>query len=70
MLATGGSLAQVCDLVLDKGARTAVALCIIASEPALVAFTEAHPLVPVVCAAVDPILNEVGFIVPGPGRCR
>jgi uracil phosphoribosyltransferase len=23
--------------------------------------------VPVVCAAVDPILNEVGYIVPGLG---
>jgi uracil phosphoribosyltransferase len=67
MLATGGSLAQVCDLVVDKGARAAVALCIIASEPGLVAFTEAYPLVPVVCAAVDPILNEVGYIVPGLG---
>jgi len=67
MLATGGSLAQVCDLVLDKGARMVVALCIIASEPGLVAFTEAHPLVPVVCAAVDPILDEVGYIVPGLG---
>jgi uracil phosphoribosyltransferase len=67
MLATGGSLAQVCDLVLDKGARTVVALCIIASEPGLVAFTAAHLSVPVVCAAVDPILNEVGYIVPGLG---
>jgi hypoxanthine-guanine phosphoribosyltransferase len=27
MLATGGSLAQVCDLVLDKGAHAVVALC-------------------------------------------
>jgi len=39
MLATGGSLAQVCELVFDKGARAVVALCIIASEPGLVAFT-------------------------------
>lgn len=51
MLATGGSLAQVCDLVFDKGARAVVALCIIASEPGLVAFTAGHPSVPVVCAA-------------------
>jgi uracil phosphoribosyltransferase len=67
MLATGGSLAQVCDLVLTRGARAVVALCIIASQPGLVAFTEAHPSVPVYCAAVDPVLNEVGYIVPGLG---
>jgi uracil phosphoribosyltransferase len=67
MLATGGSLIQVCDLVLARGARAVVALCIIASEPGLVNFTTAHPSVPVFCAAVDPVLNEVGYIVPGLG---
>jgi uracil phosphoribosyltransferase len=67
MLATGGSLSQVCDLVLERGARAVVALCIIASEPGLVAFTESHPSVPVFCAAIDPVLNEVGYIVPGLG---
>jgi len=67
MLATGGSLAQVCDLVLARGAAEVLALCIIASEPGLAAFTAVHPDVRVWCAAVDPGLNEVGFIVPGLG---
>jgi uracil phosphoribosyltransferase len=67
MLATGGSLRQVCDLVLGRGAADLVALCIIASQPGLDAFGEAHPRVPVYCAAVDPALNEAGFIVPGLG---
>jgi uracil phosphoribosyltransferase len=67
MLATGGSLAQVCQLVQARGASAVVALCIIASEPGLRAFTEAHPSVPVFCAAVDPVLNEVGYIMPGLG---
>jgi uracil phosphoribosyltransferase len=67
MLATGGSLSQVCDLVLERGASAVVALCIIASEPGLVSFAASHPLVPVYCAAVDPVLNEVGYIVPGLG---
>jgi uracil phosphoribosyltransferase len=67
MLATGGSLIQVCDLVLERGASAVVALCIIASEPGLIAFTDAQPTVPVFCAAVDPVLNEVGYIVPGLG---
>ena len=43
------------------------ALCIIASEPGLAAFGEAHPDVHVWCAAVDAGLNEAGFIVPGLG---
>ncbi len=39
MLATGGSLAQVCSLVAARGAAEIVALCILASEPGLAAFT-------------------------------
>jgi uracil phosphoribosyltransferase len=67
MVATGGSLVQVCDLVAERGAREVIVLCIIASEPGLDAFGLAHPDVRVLCAAVDPELNEVGYIVPGLG---
>ncbi len=67
MLATGGSLVRVCDLVAARGASQVFALCILASRPGLTAFTAAHPGVPVYCAAVDPELNEAGFIVPGLG---
>lgn len=67
MLATGGSLGQVCDLVVARGAAEVVALCIIASEPGLRTFTTAHPGIPVYCAAVDPELDDVGYIVPGLG---
>ena len=67
MLATGGSLAQVCDLVMARGASAVVVLCVIASEPGLRAFTAAHPSIPVYCATVEPVLNEVGYIVPGLG---
>jgi uracil phosphoribosyltransferase len=67
MLATGGSLVQVCDMVAARGASQMLALCIIASEPGLATFSAAHPGVPVFCAAVDPELNDSGFIVPGLG---
>ena len=67
MLATGGSLVQVCDMVRDRGAREVIVLCIIASEPGIAVFRAAHPLVRLYCAAVDPELNEVGYIVPGLG---
>ena len=43
MLATGGSLVQVCDLVAERGAAEVVALCIIASEPGLAAFRGRPP---------------------------
>ena len=67
MLATGGSLAQVCDMVAERGTERMLALCIIASAPGLAAFEARHPAVPVYCATVDPGLNEVGYIVPGLG---
>jgi len=67
MLATGGSLVQVCDLVRDRGAREVIVLCVIASVPGIAVFTAAHPNVRLFCAAVDPELNEVGYIVPGLG---
>jgi uracil phosphoribosyltransferase len=67
MLATGGSLTQVCDLVVERGARQVLVLCIIASEPGLATFALAHPDVPLYCAAVDPELNDQGYIVPGLG---
>jgi uracil phosphoribosyltransferase len=67
MLATGGSLAKVCDLVTDRGATEVLVVCIIASVPGLAVFRAAHPLVPLFCAAVDPELNDVGYIVPGLG---
>ncbi len=67
MLATGGSLGQVCELVRARGAAEIIALCILASEPGLAAFGGDHPGVRVYCAAVDPELNDAGFIVPGLG---
>jgi uracil phosphoribosyltransferase len=67
MLATGGSLIQVCELVVERGAAEVLALCIIASEPGLAAFGAVHPGVRVWCAAVDAGLNDAGFIVPGLG---
>jgi uracil phosphoribosyltransferase len=67
MLATGGSLAQVCDLVVARGAAQVQALCLIASVPGIERFRMSHPDLPVACAVVDAELNERGFIVPGLG---
>lgn len=67
MLATGGSLVQVCDLLSSRGASRVQVLCLLASVPGVERFRAAHPDVPVTCAAVDPSLDERGFIVPGLG---
>jgi uracil phosphoribosyltransferase len=67
MLATGGSLIWTCSMVAARGAAKITALCLIASAEGLATFTAAHPDVHLVCAAVDPVLNEVGYIVPGLG---
>lgn len=67
MLATGGSLAEVCSLVSARGATELTALCLIASVPGLEYFHSVHPGVRVACAAVDPELNDNAFIVPGLG---
>jgi uracil phosphoribosyltransferase len=67
MLATGGSLAQVCELVKERGATSIGALCLIASVPGLTFFHHRHPDVDVTCVAVDPELDARGFIVPGLG---
>ena len=68
MLATGGSLVQVCDLVRARGAREVIVLCIIASAPGIATFLAAASRrwgssVP----PWTPRSNEVGYIVPGLG---
>jgi uracil phosphoribosyltransferase len=67
MLATGGSLVQVCDLVASRRPAHLQALCLIASVPGVERFTNAHPDVPVACCAIDPALNDKGYILPGLG---
>jgi len=67
MLATGGTLVQVCDLIVARGARSILALCLLASMPGLRRFRAAHPGVPVACAGIDQTLNDSGYIVPGLG---
>jgi uracil phosphoribosyltransferase len=67
MLATGGSLAQVCGMVKARGAARIQALCVLASLPGVRSFRALHPDVAVTCAALDPALDGRGFILPGLG---
>lgn len=69
MLATGGTLIQVLDAMTERGARQEQVrvISLIASEPALERIGAKYPEVQIYCAAIDPILNEKAYIVPGLG---
>ncbi len=67
MLATGGSAVDAITLLKEKGVKQIKFMCIIAAPEGLAALTDAHPDVPVYCAALDEKLNEQGYIVPGLG---
>jgi uracil phosphoribosyltransferase len=67
MLATGNSSAAAIALLKGKGARNIRFLCLLAAPEGIARMKEAHPDVPIVTAAVDSHLNELGYIVPGLG---
>ena len=67
MLATGNSSAAAIDLIKAKGARNIRFLCLLAAPEGIARMKAAHPDVPIVTAAVDSHLNEMGYIVPGLG---
>jgi uracil phosphoribosyltransferase len=67
MLATGGSLIKVLDMLASRGAGEVTVLCLIAARPGVEAVTSRHRSVRIVAAALDETLNDVGYIVPGLG---
>jgi uracil phosphoribosyltransferase len=67
MLATGGSLVCVLDMLSTRGATDITVLCLIAAAPGVAFVRHHHDSVRIVTAALDPELNEVGYITPGLG---
>ncbi len=67
MLATGGSLAFTCNLLLNRGAENVTAVSVIASPEGVSKVQSLCPTVRIVTAALDPGLNERAFIIPGLG---
>lgn len=67
MLATGGSLVQVLDMLRERGASDVTVLCLIAARPGVEHVVWHYPDVTIVAAALDDTLNDVGYIVPGLG---
>ena len=68
MLATGGSLAHTCDLLIERGVTgTIIVVCVLAA-PEGIELLRGHGLdLAVYTAALDERLNESAFIVPGLG---
>ena len=67
MLATGGTAVDAIDIIKRSNPKSIKFMCIIAAPEGMRALTEAHPDVPVYCAAMDEKLNDHGYIVPGLG---
>ncbi len=67
MLATGQSAAAAASILKSQGAHAITFVCVVACPPGITHLQHAHPDVPIVTAAIDPELNNVGYIVPGLG---
>ena len=72
MLATGGTLVTVFEMLASRGAASMTAICLLAApegiERVQAAFGADYPIpVKVVTAGLDDHLNERGYIVPGLG---
>lgn len=67
MLATGGSLVNALERLVEHNAGPMVAVCVLAAPEGVERVAAGGFDVHIVTAAVDDHLNDVGFIVPGLG---
>jgi uracil phosphoribosyltransferase len=67
MLATGGSAVAAINSLKRAGAQRIRFLCLVAAPVGARRVHDAHPDVPIICAALDRELNEQGYILPGLG---
>ncbi len=67
MLATGGSAIAAISKLKEKGIQNLKFVSLLGSQVAIDKITSEHPDVDIFIAAIDPELNEKGYIVPGLG---
>jgi uracil phosphoribosyltransferase len=67
LLASGNSAIAAISRVKDYGARDIKLVCLLSAQPGRDAVIQAHPDVLVFTGAIDPVLNDHGYIVPGLG---
>ena len=69
MLATGGSASEAIDIIKSSGCKKIILVTLVCARKGIEALRKAHPDVPIYTAAIDPVLNANGYIVPGLGDC-
>ena len=67
MLATGNTAIAAADELKKAGAKAMKFLCLVAAPEGVEKFSKAHPDIPIITAALDRELNDVGYILPGLG---
>jgi uracil phosphoribosyltransferase len=67
MLATGNSACEAASILKAHGARSIQFLSVVACPTGIEQFHRQHPDVPIITAAIDPELDDHGYIVPGLG---
>jgi uracil phosphoribosyltransferase len=67
MLATGFSACEAVAVLKKHNVRQIRFLCIIGCDAGIAQLHRDHPDVEIITAAIDPVLNEHGYIVPGLG---
>ncbi len=67
MLATGGSASAAIQFIKNRGVKNIKLMCLIAAKAGIERIQKDHPDVEIYCAAVDEILNDHAYIVPGLG---
>lgn len=67
MLATGHSAIAAIDRLKGAGVTNLRFVCLLAARQGAEALRAAHPDVPIWAAAMDEVLNDHGYIVPGLG---
>ena len=70
MLATGRSATEAATLLKAQGATHIQFICVVACDVGIEQLRNAHPNIPIYCAAIDPELNEFGYIVLGLSDAR
>ncbi len=67
MLATGGSACMSIDALKKRGVKDIKFLCLLSCKEGIDKIQKEHPDVDIYTAALDPELNDHGYIIPGLG---
>ncbi len=70
MLATGGSFLNAIRVIKKQAPKKIILVSAIAAKEGIEKIVELDPDIQIFAAAIDPVLNEKGYIVPGLGEMR